>query len=258
MTRRIIKLIIVCLVVMFATNAYAGIIVYDGGGSQASIQGAMTELGYAYTLRGSSNAVTAADLAGAELLVIGWNAGGDMGGLSSSVLESGITGNILLTGQDADVHVVHGYDWTGGTTAQNTAVDAAATAFLDQAITFAQAMGGTGLVALGDFSGAFGYLPSGWGISATGGLTGETIHSFTAEGLASGVFDGLTPGDLSNWGESYHTDFQSWDPRFEVFAYHSSTAPVAVTIGHVVPVPAALLLGVLGLSVAGVKLRKFV
>ncbi|MHC4573531.1 MAG: hypothetical protein ACYS76_05285 [Planctomycetota bacterium] len=164
------KLLAICVLLFFAANVYASVtttLVYDGGGPQASIQGALTELGIPFDLRGPGNPVMATDLATHNLLVVGWNYQGDLSGLSASVLESGITGNILLTGHDADVHTVHGYDLgTGG-----DAVDAAATAFLSQAISFAQAAPGrTGLVALADFDTALSYLPGAWGISATGGL----------------------------------------------------------------------------------------
>ena len=238
----------VCLVVMFTTNAYAGFIVYDTGGDQSRIQSAMTTMGHSYVVRDKLNPVTAADLAGAEALIVGWNfdkySPADMAGLTlPTVLENGITGNILLTGHDADYHF---------------ASIPAANTFLRQAIDFATAQGGTGLVALADFDAvAFDYLPSSWGISAVGDIAGDDPVTIEAAGVASGVYDGLTGAAMSGWGESYHNEFTAWDPRFEVFENHHSAIPKTITIGYVVPVPAALLLGVLGLSVAGIKLRKF-
>lgn len=249
--KKMIKIMVICLVVMFTTNAYAALIVYNNNGSQYYIDQALTYMGISYT---EMTSIDSGDLSAGDVLLIPWNNSGNMSGLDSTVWNA-ITGNILITGQDVDVHAYNGTDQSGS---PGSTVAGYAQTFLSQAIDFAGEQGGVGLVALGDYSTAFSYLPSAWGISATGSLLGETISSFTAEGLASGVFDGLTPGNLSNWGQSYHADFQSWDPRFEVFAMHSSIREYAVTIGHVVPVPAALLLGVLGLSVAGVKLRKFV
>ncbi len=248
------KLIIICVLVLFVTNAYAAsTLVYDGAGSQSSIQQAMDEiLGVGnWDLRTSAIPLTDTDLTSGtyDLVVIGWNASGNMTGLTAD-LAAGITGNILLTGQDADVHVVHGYDWTGGTTAQNAAVDAAATAFLTQAMSFATAGGGVGFVALGDYSTAFSYLPSAWGISATGVLVLEDISSFTADGTASGVFAGLTPADMSNWGESYHVRFDSYGAMFDSFALGNSDADV-VTIGYVIPAPGAILLGGIGVALVG-------
>lgn len=244
---RILLLIIICLVVMFTTNAYAGLIVYDGGGT-AGIQGAMADLGLAFTLRGPGVPVTAADLDSATALIVGWNAGGNMGGLSESVLAAGIGGNILITGHDADYHTAYS---TG-------AIEDAATLFLRQAIGFAEEQGGTGLVALGDFSTGFSYLPSSWGLSTVSGLagTGDEPIGITAAGLASGVYDGLIDTDMSPWYSSYHNEFTAFESRFEVFEEHYSMVGTPITIGYVVPVPVALLLGVLGLSVAGVKLRK--
>jgi len=251
--KRIIKLIMVCLVVMLGTDAYAVpyLMVYDGGGT-GGIQAAMTDLGFTvgtdYILKGSGDTISDAELASVDALIVGWNELGSMSGLSATVLENGITGNILLTGHDADYH----------TAFSSGAVEAAATLFLDQAISFAQEQSGTGLVALGDFSTGFTYLPSSWGITAISGMagTGDASISITPAGVASGVYDGLTGADMSPWSNSYHNEFTAWDPRFEVFENHHTIA-VPITLGYIVPVPAALLLGVLGLSVAGVKLRKF-
>jgi len=246
--KRII-LIMVCLVVMFTTNAYAGFVVYDNEGSQSSIQDAMTALGYTittdYVVRGPGDPVTAADLVGAEALIVGWNMNGNMSGLTTSGLFDGITGNILITGHDADYHTVH------GTTAAKT--------FLSQAISFASSTSGPGLVVLGDSaykSTPWYYLPSSWGISAVGDIAGDEPVTIEAAGVASGVYTGLVDGDMSPWGQSYHNEFTAWDPRFEVFENHHSIIEVPITLGYVVPVPAAVLLGIIGLSVAGVKLRK--
>jgi hypothetical protein len=244
------RTIVICLVVLLAGNAYAAnTLVYDGGGGQASIQGAMTTLGIPFDLRDPGNPVTAADLASHNLLVIGWNDGGNMNGIQASVLAGGITGNILLTGHDADVHTEHGADW--GPLHPGDAVEAAATLFLSQAIGFATANGGTGLVALADLSTAFSYLPPEWGISATGGLLNEDIDFFTPAGLASGVYDGLTPADMSNWLQSYHARFDTWGflTPFEVGGIVMDNM---VTIGgSVIPAPGALLLASIGAGLIG-------
>ncbi|UCD51393.1 MAG: hypothetical protein JSW27_01935 [Phycisphaerales bacterium] len=238
------RLVVISLVALFATSAYADFVVYDTGGSQSRIQNAMTALGLSYVVRDKDNPVTAADLSTADALVVGWNydkySDADMAGLSASVLESSITGNILLTGHDADFHA------GGGNAAQT---------FMSQAIDFSTAAGGTGLVAMSDYDTvAFDYLPASYGISATGGISLDTISAITAAGAASGVYDGLTTTALSNWGQSYHTMFNSWGSAFVSFELGGNRE--AVTIARVVPVPGAVLLGLLGLGAAGAKLRK--
>lgn len=249
-------LTVFCLTVIFGTNAWAGLLVYDPGGLNSYISNAMADLGLAYDVRSSANPVTAADLTNYDALIIGSNFGGNMGGLDKNILEAGITGNIFITGHDLDWHTEFGVDT--GTADPGDAVEGTATLVLDRAISFAQEKGGIGLVALGDFSGGFSYLP--WITTATSGFGGDEEVGITTEGYASGIYDGLTGADMSGpvdpWIESYHNELLSFDPRFEVFENHYSVE-TPITIGYVVPVPAALLLGMLGLSVAGVKLRKY-
>lgn len=247
------RLILICLATLlfaFAGNTNATVIntlVYDGGGPESVVQQAMTDLGIAFDLRGPGNPVTAADLASHNLLVIGWNYAGDMSGLDPDVLEDGITGKKLLTGHDADWHSVHGYDSGPG----GDAVDAAATKFLSQAISFARGSR-TGLVALADYSTAFSYLPSEWGISAVGGLSKDTIDLFTNEGIASGVYNGLTPADMSNWGASYHASFTGWGDQFVPFEIGGDTMADMVTIAT--PEPATIC--ILGLGALAMVRRK--
>lgn len=246
-----VKRVMICLVVLFATNAYADLVIYDNSGtnpSQYKLDAALTLMGLSFTELAS---IDSGDLSSGDVLVIPWNNGGDMSGLDSSIWGA-ITGNRLLTGHDADWHAAMGTDSSGN---PGDAVGQTAQTFLGQAITFAGAQGGVGLVALGDYSTAFSYLPAAWGISSTGGLLGETIGVITAEGLASGVYNGLDETDMSNWHESYHADFYPVPAGWQIFEEHASVL-TPETIAYVVPAPAAVLLGMLGLSAAGLKLRK--
>jgi len=246
-----VKRVMICLVVLFATSAYADLVIYDNSASNPSqyqLDAALTLMGLSFTELAS---IDSGDLSSGDVLVIPWNNGGDMSGLDSSIWGA-ITGNRLLTGHDADWHAAMGWDSSSDPT---DAVGQAAQKFLGQAITFAGAQGGVGLVALGDYSTAFSYLPASWNISAEGSMSGDTIGLITADGYASGVYDGLTAADMSNWGQSYHADFYPVPAGWQIFEEHASVL-TPETIAYVVPAPAAVLLGMLGLSVAGVKLRK--
>ncbi|UCG59074.1 MAG: hypothetical protein JSU70_06110, partial [Phycisphaerales bacterium] len=72
------KLMTILVAILVAANAYAApIVVYDPG-TDGTVQTAMTNLGYAYALRTAAVPVTAADLVGCDVLVVGWNWTGDM------------------------------------------------------------------------------------------------------------------------------------------------------------------------------------
>lgn len=242
------------LATVFMTNpASAAYLVYDPGGlaMENHVQSAMTTLGYSYNVRDASNPVTVADLASHQALVIGWTVSGDYSGLDPSVLAAGITGNRIITGHDADYHT-----WAGVSAAQT---------LMDRYVLFAGSSPGyTGLVAFPDWvNPSFSYMPSAWGIAATGGLQSETITSITADGLASGLYSGLTTADLSNWAYSYHAYFTAFDSTlFKSFEVGSEGYPV--TIGYTVrqihvPEPDELALlgvGLLGLVAARRRANK--
>ncbi|MFH1371892.1 MAG: right-handed parallel beta-helix repeat-containing protein [Planctomycetota bacterium] len=193
------------------------VLVYDGGGPQSSIRQALPLIGISvFDLRTPGNPVTLTDLATHDILIVGWNWQGNMSGLNPATLFSGINGGVLLTGHDADYH------------AYNGPVVPART-FLSQAISFVAGIPGTGLVALGDNTTIFSYLPEEWGISCADN-SGDTITTFTAEGLASGVYNGLTPSLMSGWTTSYHATFASWGAQFVPFDLNGARVVTIATI----------------------------
>ena len=229
-------------------------LVYDGGGQQARIQQALTVLGISYDLRNAANPVTRDDLVSHNLLIAGFNLNGDMSGLSASVLANGITGNIIITGHDADVHTVEGPDLSHNPSLPQ---GVAASTFLSQAIAMARRADSTGFIALADFSTNFSYLPNDWGILALGGLNaadneGEIVTSFTTRGLESGIYEGLTPADMSNWVQSYHNYFTTWASDFSPLELGLiGQDEVVITVAHIIPAPAAVILTMVGVGMLG-------
>jgi hypothetical protein len=160
-----------------------------------------------------------------DILIVGWNAGGDTTGLSASVLAQGVTGRIILSGHDADPHTAPppGYE---------PYYRVAAERMLIQAIDYVLKGGGTGMITFGD-STAFPYLLNAWGISAQAVVPGrDTIEAFTQEGLASGVFEGLTRVDMSDWRASFHDVFDIHNaPDFVAFEFGANASEL-VTVAR--------------------------
>jgi hypothetical protein len=252
---------IVCLWVLIGGAYYADsadYLVYDPGGYESSIQAAMTALGLTYDVRDNSHPVSAADLTTHKALIVGWGGGGgSYSGLAQNVLATGISGNILITTQDVDFHVVHGYAL--GPEGDSAAVVAAAKRFMQNIIAFAGSGEGTGLVAIPGYSLIpFPYLPSEWGIQATGQLNYNEVDFFTPAGLASNLYTGLSPSDMSNWGDSYHAIFNQWGAEFTLFEVAGATREDFLTVGYSVsvPEPTIMLLLSAGLvCLAGIRRR---
>ena len=182
-------------------------LVYDCG--EHSIITAMSQLEIPFTLRDSDNPVTAQDLVDYDILIVGWNSGGDITGLSKEVIKNGITGRVILTGHDTDWH-----------TANFTPHDAVegfdiADVFLAQKIKYVLDGGGTGMISMADSTSGFDWLPDIWEISVDDEVTaGEIVSAITAEGYASGVYDNLDADLMSEWDTSYHNSFTRWGQGF--------------------------------------------
>lgn len=177
----------------FDPNDYT-FLIYNPGGRQASIVQAMEVLGIPFDERGPVSEVTMEDLETHDILIVGWNYSGDTSGLDANTLAAGITGRVILSGHDLDYH-----------TASDIPPVSVAQTMLIQAIDWVLKGDGTGMITLGCTS-SFPYLPGVWGVEAND-VTGEDVDEFTAYGLASGVYDGLEPNDMDNWGYSYHNIF---------------------------------------------------
>jgi uncharacterized repeat protein (TIGR01451 family) len=73
------------------------------------------------------------------------------------------------------------------------------------------------LLAHGEPVTGFDWLPKSWGIEVTDNLALETITGFTQDGIDSGIFDGLTKDNMSNWLNSFHNTFNNYGIGFEAF-----------------------------------------
>ena len=178
----------------FDPNDYT-FLVFNPGGTQSRIIAAMEILGITFDERGPGNEVTLEDLETHDIMIVGWNDDGNTAGLNENVLAGGITGRVILSGHDLDYHTADPYN----------PIPAAQT-MLVQAIDWVLKGDGTGLITLG-CTDAFPYLPEFWDVHADANSVGEDVTEFTAEGLASGVYDDLEPNDMDNWGTSYHDIF---------------------------------------------------
>ncbi len=190
----------------FNPNDYV-FLVYDCGNGE--IQTAMGVLGISYTLRNTNNPVTAQDLIDHDILIVGWKKVAlTTSGLSPAIIEAGIGigSRVILTGHDADWH-----------TADNRWEQPYAEKFLSQCIGYILEGDGTGLLALAESVDGFDWVPEIWGIETTDGLTSEKISTFTPAGLDSGVFDGLTTDNMSDWSYSFHNTFELYGIEFRPF-----------------------------------------
>jgi len=187
----------------FDPNNY-DFMIYDCQGEENSIQDAMKKIGInSFTVRNASNPVTLEDLDSNDVLIVGWDiGGGDKSGLIPNTIEQGITGRVILSGHDSDFHTVRDGN--------------AAETFFIQEIAYILKGSGTGLIVCADVVKNFSWLPESWDINARI-LLGDSIAYFTPDGNDSGLYEGLTPESMSDWGYSYHNVFDEWSDDFVSF-----------------------------------------
>ncbi|MBI9018714.1 MAG: right-handed parallel beta-helix repeat-containing protein [Phycisphaerae bacterium] len=182
-------------------DSNSSFLVYQG--YDDDIVSAMDYYGLTYTLRTNdpNNGVTAQDLANHDILIVGWNTGilSEMSGISSTTIEAGITGRVVLTGHDADAHVTYSPN--------------AGNEFFLQTIKYCLDGPGIGMVVFADEGGSYQWLPESWDIQSVSTET-EYITDITEAGQISGIYNNLTPALLSNWVISNHNYFTQWSNSF--------------------------------------------
>lgn len=201
----------------------AAYLVYDAG--DGSIIDAMENISAANVrVRSNSNPVTAQDWQWCDIVIIGANSGTDsLTGIDAQDIEFHIMGRVILSGHDADLHASDEYSGDTQWAAQK---------FLAQSINYVLSGAGKGLIGFGDSTAAFEWAPASWGLTCTKGLDEENVTSFTQEGLASGIYNGLTLGLMSNWEISFHVRFDDYAEGFSPFEVgYFNGQPGVVTIG---------------------------
>ncbi|MBN2514233.1 MAG: right-handed parallel beta-helix repeat-containing protein [Sedimentisphaerales bacterium] len=204
-------------------NPNAAYLIFDAG--DGSIVDAMQNIGALNVrVRSDSNPVTTQDWDWCDIVIIGANSGSDtITGLDTEDIGSRITGRVILSGHDADLHASDSYSGDPQRAAQM---------FLIQSINYAIEGAGKGLIGFGDASAAFDWAPESWELVCTKGFSEETVASFTEDGLDSGIYNDLTLSLMSNWAVSYHVRFDSYSQGFFPFetGYFNGQEGV-VTIG---------------------------
>lgn len=174
------------------TDPNAAYLVFIAGDS--TIVGAMENIGATNVrYRSNSQPVTSEDWDWCDIVILGSNDGGDsVSGIKARDIETGITGRVVLSGHDVDLHASDVYSGS---------VKWAAQVFFIQTINYVLAGEGKGLIGFGDTDSGFEWAPQSWELAYTKEFNLNTVLSFTEAGAASGVFEHLTPTLMSDWYE---------------------------------------------------------
>ncbi len=230
---RILSTMIVLVALAAICNA-ASVLVYDNGNGITTLMG-MTGIAYDVVNSTSIMGMTTAQFKSYEVIITGWSTGYS-GLINNTAWKAAIDGRVMLSGQDPDCHQT-----SGGVT------------LVKNAINWAIAGAGTGFIALGDYQTAWNWTPWMTGVTTTVNH-GEDVNIVSAY-ASHPIHTGLTSALLSNWGNSYHINFNTLPTGFN--AIDVTNTGLAVNIIReattVVPEPATLGLLAFGLLIFCLK-----